>query len=879
MSVPNYYEGLSDPEDDAGSTKSKASAGSATSISWKVREIKQIKQHPADVEVVYAGPECCRSRTKVTTPNGDGEWMVCTNFAENCRLHTKCRFANRCGVGFYPKGKSKRAMASTPGLIRHGCALMCHEMQNESVDEEDRKPPASTKNDSTIQSEDELSVATETKVIFESGLDNRMWKAIEGYFEEAAENDKVVYMGLTSSDGKRYLVDTYEDVRKGYRESTVEPIPFSSPDDAHTWIMTGKNQKVPFSYKKRITKVKPNTAYNLRSNKLAANDGDPSATDRPLKAQLPENFPPLKSSKRSSTQRSRSKTRHRSKSRGKSRHHSQSRSKSRCRSHSRVQTRLTDDTPTKDLMVEFDEEYFPTSDGESASETSVDQKKNHKQPSSKSRRKHRYPDDDPSSSSSSSSSSSASSWTSPSSDSSTSLDTTLSDDYSTSDSSSSDDSETSSDSSYFRRRSRRRKSRKKKSRKKRAKSKSRKSRRRNKERKRNVRRSEREQKREARLKREKKYHQREIRNAQREIEESKHRIHTHRRDKSTGDKDRIFGMGITSSKVRKALYPAGTKHEDEEEFQALMPDVLAMPQGKVHVSDCPDSHSSRQLVDAFRVITGKGKRAERVTERDTTFNSEKRHVMSKYIDNEEDLDRAIVEINEDKHSVYERMDNNISEFLSRRNWRRDDIRNYLVNGGWPTLIRMVLELLLRLLQHVQTAKSSTGWERGEAKPTLKFHSEKLRRIRRDANTKANMILRFYTFLRDAADKKFTDPSIHNAMLADFASFASSQTSRSSNSGSRNSKTDTQKSTNSEGKTTQKKAGKCGKCKSSTLHGKIRPRIGPRKECCPFKDETDEVAKKARASLIALQLDEISTALVKEHLAKAKNESNSGNNSS
>ena len=89
-------------------------------------------------------------------------------------------------------------------------------MQDGLSNKDDRKPAASTKNNSLVLSEDELSVATKTRVIFESGLTNRMWEAIKGYYKEAAENDKVVYMGLTSSDGKCYLVDTYDDVRKIY---------------------------------------------------------------------------------------------------------------------------------------------------------------------------------------------------------------------------------------------------------------------------------------------------------------------------------------------------------------------------------------------------------------------------------------------------------------------------------------------------------------------------------------------------------------------------------------------------------------------------------------------------------------------------------------
>ena len=68
------------------------------------------------------------------------------------------------------------------------------------------KPAALKKDDLEILSEDEVLVTTKTKVIFESGLTKHMWKAIKGYFEETAKNKKIVYMGLTSTDGKKYLI-------------------------------------------------------------------------------------------------------------------------------------------------------------------------------------------------------------------------------------------------------------------------------------------------------------------------------------------------------------------------------------------------------------------------------------------------------------------------------------------------------------------------------------------------------------------------------------------------------------------------------------------------------------------------------------------------
>ena len=393
-----------------------------------------------------------------------------------------------------------------------------------------------------------------------------------------------------------------------------------------------------------------------------------------------------------------------------------------------------------------------------------------------------------------------------------------------------------------------------------------------------MRRSKQERKRDLRLKEERRYHQKQLKEAQRKLEASKYRIQDHRRDPSTGKKDAIYGMSLTGEKLEKALYPAGTTSEDKEEFVSCLPDVLTMPKGNVQIFNADNTDSSN-FIDAMQHLYTKGRKIRRVGARDSTFCTEKRHGLAGLHDSKEAFLKAHINVGEEADALFEQMDNNVREFLSRRDWRRDDINNYLAHGGLMILIKMLHKQYLKLLEHVFRLQVKSGWDSGQARPTLKFHGEKLWKIQRDANTKYNMILRQYVFLRDAIANKFSDPALQDAIWEEVTRLRDIRLNNSTTSSNHQQQRSNSTSNNTnDNKSSSRKSGQCGKCKSRTLHAKIRPKIGEGKENCPFKDESDDIAKKARASLIALGVDEISMNLVKEHIEKAKGNSNSGGSS-
>ena len=89
---------------------------------------------------------------------------------------------------------------------------------------------------------------------------------------------------------------------------------------------------------------------------------------------------------------------------------------------------------------------------------------------------------------------------------------------------------------------------------------------------------------------------------------------------------------------------------------------------------------AQTFIDAMQHLYTKGRKIRRVGARDSTFCTEKRHGLAGLHDSKEAFLKAHINVGEEAGALFEQMDNNVCEFLSQRDWQRNDINNYLTHG-------------------------------------------------------------------------------------------------------------------------------------------------------------------------------------------------------
>ena len=254
------------------------------------------------------------------------------------------------------------------------------------------------------------------------------------------------------------------------------------------------------------------------------------------------------------------------------------------------------------------------------------------------------------------------------------------------------------------------------------------------------------------------YHRAKLEAAHRKLTSSKHQVSAIGRDKSTGNKDSIFGMDINSPKLVKQLMPTNLPPSDFEEATSCAPDVLS---GKKGNDVSSESHAAAALGGAImdvvnRVSDNQRKDHQRTVPRDLNFNTKARHGQSQLVKSEEDFHKELLEFQEDGAYMLERAQDNLKTFLRYRHWSKGMIKDYLANGGLMIITQLILQYFTHFLQHVTRLIARFGWENGPAQPTLAFYCEKLLKIRENSTDKLLMFLRFYAWLRDGMAKKFND---------------------------------------------------------------------------------------------------------------------------
>ena len=183
-------------------------------------------------------------------------------------------------------------------------------------------------------------------------------------------------------------------------------------------------------------------------------------------------------------------------------------------------------------------------------------------------------------------------------------------------------------------------------------------------------------------------------------------------------------------------------------------------------------------------------------------------------------------------------------------------------------------MYLEYLRHIRRDADKHGWyappRRGPAQANLHSVLESLSDICENSHDRKVLLLRSYTLFRDLKSNKWNDPKANAALWSFFhptRGLPAPADVESSDDDSDEAADDAKVSSTS-GKTTS-----CRHCGSSTLHQKVRPKIKRGRNHCPWKDETQKVARKARALLnshaAANEIDTFNTEIIKEFTEKAK----------
>ena len=174
---------------------------------------------------------------------------------------------------------------------------------------------------------------------------------------------------------------------------------------------------------------------------------------------------------------------------------------------------------------------------------------------------------------------------------------------------------------------------------------------------------------------------------------------------------------------------------------------------------------------------------------------------------------------------------------------------FYLTGEIPTITRKTFRLLLEFLGQVIRSVERYGWlpppQKGAGQAYLEYVSDSLLDIRENSNEKKEMYLRSYAFLRDQKDKKWSDPKAAEPiwqLILQHSGMPRLPNSTTSDGADQETQSEPRQPPSSSGR------GSCGHCGSSTFHAKVRPSIGNGRANCPFKEETQKVAKKARALL-------------------------------
>jgi hypothetical protein len=232
----------------------------------------------------------------------------------------------------------------------------------------------------------------------------------------------------------------------------------------------------------------------------------------------------------------------------------------------------------------------------------------------------------------------------------------------------------------------------------------------------------------------------------------------HGPDQSVGKPTEIHGTSIqVESEILKILCPKGVTAATRKDLMEAVPDVLSLP-GKLGSATNDSSEVWDQFAGAVSDIAEQRASRAGVQPRDTQWKVASRNAIDK-IKTVEDLYDAADEIGSQSDKVLQSYEASIQEILFTQGWAQADVDLYVSSGLLPRIVQRLLAMYYELYLHFQRmVVQNPDPEHFKTFTMLhiQHHARQLRQIRLYAVRRGTMILRSYTYMRDAKAKGFTD---------------------------------------------------------------------------------------------------------------------------
>jgi hypothetical protein len=229
-------------------------------------------------------------------------------------------------------------------------------------------------------------------------------------------------------------------------------------------------------------------------------------------------------------------------------------------------------------------------------------------------------------------------------------------------------------------------------------------------------------------------------------------------DTSIGKPMEVHGTLIqVETEILQILCPKGMTNAAKKELMEASPDVLSLP-GKLGSATNDTAEVMDQFAGGVNDITNQRAARTGVQSRDMQWKGATRNALDK-IKTAEDLSEAAEEISSQSDSVYQSFEGSVREILYNQGWAKADVDLYLAAGLLPRIVQRTLFLYYELYSYFQKlVNKNPDPEHFKSFILLHvtYHASQLRNIRTYSTRRGLMILRSYTYLRDAKAKGFTD---------------------------------------------------------------------------------------------------------------------------
>jgi hypothetical protein len=243
-------------------------------------------------------------------------------------------------------------------------------------------------------------------------------------------------------------------------------------------------------------------------------------------------------------------------------------------------------------------------------------------------------------------------------------------------------------------------------------------------------------------------------------------------DPSTTPKD-VFGVNMDLfDQTDEMCLPVGTPSSKADEIYDCATDVMALPGGYKHNGNDEDDEDQGDLAAAFMTMA-MGKRETGIHMR---YHSKSNNGIRR-IKERGDLPDFLEAVHEGWQHAQVTMTSQFTRKMHRAGHTSAAIEDYLQNG---VLVRVVNDtytgyahFLTTLSMYVNTMDSGEGWKESVAYNLLKMHERELELIRTSSASYRELVLRNYTYIRDASKVSFWNNKLSKKMaLITAASLAS-----------------------------------------------------------------------------------------------------------